>query len=251
MGALPRRAISNGLSSWRLESRTGTAAALCGSWPDDRFLAERAVARCEVTGPALVIGSTQTLDVVDETAACRGVEVTKRPSGGGSVLLTPMGQLWMDFWLPRSDALWEDDVTRSSHWLGHAWARALEDVGVEHVSVQSMGLSARVSTRAGTSTCFGSLAAGEVAVDGAKVVGVAQRRNRAGARFFSVAYLDWDPISLLALLRFDDDERAVAARELVGAAAGLRDVLGQDGDDEVMLGSLADAVVARIADWSA
>jgi hypothetical protein len=40
--------------------------------------------------------------------------------------------------------------------------------------------------------CFAGLAAGEVIVDGAKVVGISQRRTRAGARFQCSVPLRWD-----------------------------------------------------------
>jgi lipoate-protein ligase A len=62
---------------------------------------------------------------------------------------------------------------------------------------------------------------GEVTVAGRKVVGVAQRRTRDGARFQAAALLRWDPTALVALLRLSDEERVAAAADLATRAAPL------------------------------
>jgi lipoate-protein ligase A len=69
--------------------------------------------------------------------------------------------------------------------------------------------------------CFAGLGPGEVLVDGRKVVGLSQRRTRAGARFHCAALRVWDVHALLDTLALSDDERARAAAELETAAAGL------------------------------
>ena len=75
--------------------------------------AERAVWVCEASGPALVLGSAQPEDGVDRAAcAAAGVDVVRRRSGGGAVLVVPGEVLWVDLVLPVGDALWQDDVGR-------------------------------------------------------------------------------------------------------------------------------------------
>ena len=55
----------------------------------------------EVDRPALVLGSTQRAEVVDERAcADAGVEVVRRRSGGGAVLLEPGAVVWFDVVVP-------------------------------------------------------------------------------------------------------------------------------------------------------
>ena len=151
--------------------------------------ARRSVRLLEVSGSALALGSTQSIDDVDLNAAERlEVDVFNRQSGGGAVLLDPRAQLWIDVVIGRSDPLWNDDVSLASQWLGDVWVTALRSVGVEGVvhrgAMETSALSPVV--------CFAGLAAGEVTVDGAKVVGISQRRTRAGARFQCSVPLRWD-----------------------------------------------------------
>ena len=104
------------------------------------------------------------------------------------MLLDPSAQLWIDVVISRSDPLWNDDVSLASHWLGDVWAMALQTVGIEGV----VHRGAMVTTSLSPVVCFAGLAAGEVTVDGAKVVGISQRRTRAGARFQCSVPLRWD-----------------------------------------------------------
>ena len=143
----------------------------------------------EVSGSALALGSTQSIDDVDLDAARRlDVDVFNRQSGGGAVLLDPGAQLWIDVVIGRSDPLWDDDVSLASQWLGDVWVTTLRSVGIEGV----VHRGAMVATALSTVACFAGLAAGELTVDGAKVVGISQRRTRAGARFQCSVPLRWD-----------------------------------------------------------
>ena len=66
-----------------------------------------------------------------------GIEVVRRRSGGGAVLLVPGEVLWVDVVVPRDDALWDDDVGRATHWLGELWVRALTRCGVAGATVHT------------------------------------------------------------------------------------------------------------------
>lgn len=128
---------------------------------------------------ALVLGSTQ------PDAHARGIDVVRRRSGGGAVLLAPGELTWLDLVVPRSSPLWHDDVGRAMHWVGDMWSRALADLGMV-TTVHHGGLRHSPWSR---TICFAGLGPGEVVDDlGRKVVGVSQRRTRAGARFQTVAY---------------------------------------------------------------
>jgi len=120
-----------------------------------------------------------------------------RDSGGGAVLLVPGEHVWIDVVVPRGDPLWDDDVGRSALWLGQIWADAVDDLGVGGAVVQTGPM---VRAEQGRHVCFAGLAAGEVAVDGAKLVGISQRRTRIGARFQCLALRAWDIEMLLELL---------------------------------------------------
>ncbi len=210
---------------WRIEERVTTAAGLHAAWPEvDRHPGDRAVAVCRPTGPAVVLGSTQSTDVVDaEAAAARGMDVVRRRSGGGAVLVVPGDPVWIDAWVPAEDTLWSADVTGAFHWLGQAWGSAFEHLGLTGVEVQGAGPGR--CTRWSTLVCFGGVGAGEVTVAGRKVVGLSQRRNRLGAWFHSACILHWDPTALLSVLSLDEDERAAASAGLAGAVAGVADIV--------------------------
>jgi lipoate-protein ligase A len=214
--------VSEG-GSWVVSLRRGPASELHGLEVPDP--ATRSVWILTPERPALVLGSTQGDDVVDaEAVAARGVDVVRRGSGGGAVLLDPGGTigaptLWIDVVLPRGDPLWLDDVGRSMSWLGDAWVRALATFGV-HGEVHRGPLE---RSPASTLVCFAGVGPGEVVVGARKVVGISQRRTRAGARFQCLVNLAAAPRgrttagieAVLGLLRepSDEDERvALVAR---------------------------------------
>jgi lipoate---protein ligase len=209
---------------WRIEARVGPAADLHAAWPsvvaDPRT---RAVAVCRPTAPAVVLGSTQSTDVVDASAAAAaGLDVLRRRSGGGAVLVLPGDPAWVDVWVPTGDERSSPDVTRAFGWLGETWARALRSLGLRDVAVQGAGPGA--CTRWSTLVCFGGIGAGEVTAGGRKVVGLSQRRNRHGAWFHGACLVHWDPDPLLAVLAVDAGERDAARAGLGDVSVGVADL---------------------------
>lgn len=199
--------------SWSIERFSGTAGELHGlEVPDD------GVARIwvlEATAPAVVLGSTQREDVVDRAAAARaGVEVARRRSGGGAVWVAPGDPHWVDVVVPRGHRLWTDDVGRAFLPVGRAWQAALATLGVAGTRLHEDGLACGPL---GGSVCFAGRGPGEVLVGDAKVVGISQRRTRAGARFQCAVPVAWDPAPLAALLRADLDGALLAG---VGTGIG-------------------------------
>jgi lipoate-protein ligase A len=203
-------------AGWTVRHLRGPAGAL-----HDRALGPgvgRGVDVLEVDRPALVLGSTQPATIADALALeAFDVELARRRSGGGAVLLVPGQTLWVDVEIPRSDPLWDDDVGRAFHWVGHAWADALATFGVD-ASVHTGGALETPWSRA---VCFGGVGAGEVLVDGRKLVGLSQRRTREGARFQCLLHHRWDPVPILGLLALSHRERAAALQGLANAGAGL------------------------------
>jgi lipoate-protein ligase A len=232
---------------WSVERRTDTARVVHGPWPAPGQRRHRTVGLCTVVGArALVLGSTQDENVVDTArVAGSGVEVVRRASGGGAVLVGPDAQVWLEVWLPRHDPLWDDDVLRSSWWLGEAWARALDGLGAPGLVVHH-GRATR--TPWSDLVCFAGLGPGEVTSGTAKVVGVAQRRTRAGARLHSMALLSWEPDSVLTLLALDDEQARDARRALDDVATGIRAVVGplRDADGKVVIAAVEEAVLAAL-----
>jgi lipoate-protein ligase A len=178
--------------AWAVEHHRAPAAALHAlGWPDP---AARLVRQLEVTASALVLGSTQAMVVSDE------LDVVRRRSGGGAVLVEPAAVAWVDVVVPRDDPLWSDDVGRAFWWLGDAWAAALARLDVAGAEVHRGPL---VRTPLSDLVCFAGLGPGEVTVDGRKVVGMAQRRTRAGALFQCAVLLAWNGPLLARALGLD------------------------------------------------
>ncbi len=153
----------------------------------------------DVERPAVVLGSLQSVDVLDQ-AACvaAGVEIARRRSGGGVVLLEPGRIVWFDVVVPaellRAVGV-GDDVRRSMIWLGDLIAAALGELGIVGVDVH------RDPPVGAAEICFAGIGPGEVVLDGRKLVGVSQRRTRAGSRFQCAVHVRWSPEALARLLR--------------------------------------------------
>jgi lipoate-protein ligase A len=183
------------IGGWHVTTRRASAAELHGRVPTGEV---RSAEWFEVTAPALVLGSAQRDDVV-ETAACEaaGVDVVRRRSGGGVVLLVPGECLWLDVVVPRDDPRWDDDVARAMWWLGEVWCEALAAVDVADATVHRGAL---VHTEWSRLVCFDGLGSGEVVVGDRKVVGISQRRTRSWLRLQSSVHLAWRPELLVSLL---------------------------------------------------
>ncbi len=255
MGALSGRTVTHCVTArrstgWRVERSTASPATLLDEWPPDAgddapvLRASRVDKR-----QALVLGSTQDLTKIDERrAADMGIDVIRRTTGGGAVLVAPDAQVWIDVWVPRAEELWEDDVIGAALWLGETWVVALESLGVDSLSVHRGRATRGVLSDL---VCFAGLGPGEVHLGAAgthraKVMGLAQRRTRRGARFHTSAPLRWDPDPLLALLNVEgaDDAR----RQLEDAALGLRSLIPSlSGVTDVeLIGVVEDAVIAAL-----
>lgn len=145
----------------------------------------------------------------------------------------------MDVVVAADDPLWSDDVSSSAWWLGAVWVDALADVGVTGAVVHRGALCVN---RWGRLVCFAGLGGGEVTLGegGPKVVGIAQRRGRWGARFQCSVPLQWDAERLVSLLAWSSaGERAEALDAL--ADPGLVAPV-----DPSLAAPLVDALLGRL-----
>jgi len=209
---------------WEAEVVAGDAAELHAmDVPEKRFVRFHSLEHA-----AVVLGSTQNASQVIATDVDEHeVQIASRRSGGGAVWLAPGEQIWVDVVIPRDDPLWIDDVSRAGLWLGNVWVQALEAGSVWDGPVVGAH---------GSTFCFAGLAPGEVFLPTetgpVKILGVSQRRTSKLARFQCVAYLEWNPQRIQALMRgahtntdFDLDQhgqRATSAGEWELADAFMR-----------------------------
>ena len=158
--------------------------------------AERSVWNVDITSPAIVLGSRQTETELDLVAcANENVEIVRRRSGGGMVLLSPGKQVWLDVVIPKNDRLWIDDVGRASWWLGDVWLGVIKSLAptvalTAHVHQQNLATG-----EYGDLVCFSGVGLGEVVMPDtagrpAKIVGISQRRTQEAARFQCTMYLE-------------------------------------------------------------
>lgn len=217
------------MSDWVVEHHRGSAAELHALEVSD--VGTPRVWVLEATGPAVVLGSTQPGDVVDaEAARGAGVAVARRRSGGGAVWVAPGDPHWVDVIVPRGHKLWTDDVGRAFLPIGRAWQEALASLGVEGTHLHEDRLACGPL---GGTVCFAGRGPGEVLLGEAKVVGISQRRTRAGARFQCAVPVRWDPAPLAALLRDHPDPEALAG---VGTGIG----------DEITSAQLVEALLTAL-----
>ena len=149
----------------------------------------RAMWWSQITQPALILGSSQSMNDIDLNVAHKaGIEIVRRRSGGGAVWVHPHDSVWIDVTIARTDPLWTDDVTTSMLWLGEVFRQALQPwvTATVRTGAYESGLDGRA-------VCFASASPGEVFVGNNKLVGISQRRTRDGARLQCVLYRAWDP----------------------------------------------------------
>jgi lipoate-protein ligase A len=209
---------------WRVAEHEGTAADLhAGSSAlvdtDRAGQATPLVRVLTSTDRAVVLGSAQPESNLDRTRAeALGLGVVRRRSGGGAVLVGPGEVVWLDVVIPAGDPLWVADVGRACWWLGDRWTSALAATGLPGARVWRGPMVRSVwSDR----VCFAGLGAGEVTLEGRKLVGIAQRRTRAGALFQCAVPIQWDPGPLVEVLQWRPGERQRAAVDLAAVASGI------------------------------
>ena len=223
------------LMEWGRHDWTGTAA----DFHAMELPAERALWWCQVQDPTVILGSTQTVDDVDQNIAVEsGLLVSRRRSGGGAVFVHPTDSVWVDITISRNDPLWKDDVMQSMLWLGDLFVAALSSWVQAQVYRDSFstGVDGRV-------VCFASSSPGEVFVGTDKLVGISQRRSRDGARFQCVLYRQWQPTEWSHVLASPDVRSRVAdipvatldipALTLVNAISEQLSLLGGEESGEI------------------
>ena len=111
-------------------------------------------------------------------------------------------------------------MTLAADWLGAVWVRALASLGMG----TDWHRGAMVCTAWCRQVCFAGLGPGEVTTGGQKVVGIAQRRTRAGSLFQCAALLRWDPQRMVNLLGLDAGATAELARMATPVNAAAPDI---------------------------
>jgi len=150
-----------------------------------RRLDEATMFVARVARPTLVLGGSQSPDVVD--ASKLGSTALRRRRGGGGLVLLRPDDLWIDWWIPSNDPRWSLDVHVSSIRAGTWWAGALREFTSGVVSVHEGSLEAERMFRV---VCFAGRGPGEVFIDDRKTVGLTQWRVREGVFLSTVLHAE-------------------------------------------------------------
>ena len=208
---------------WLIRESHGDAGAFHSTDP----AARRSATFHSVGRPTLVLGSAQPDSAVDgRVVGALGIDVVRRRSGGGAVLLLPGEFVWLDLVITAHDPLWLADVAQAMVWVGELWQRALAQLGV----VGMVHRGRLVSTQWSRQVCFAGMGTGEVMVGHAKLVGISQRRSREYARFQSMCHLQWRPELVAALVAAPRPPAATiasATRAVAVLDGEIRDTLRQ------------------------
>jgi lipoate-protein ligase A len=154
--------------------------------------------------PGLVLGAAQHVTAeLRARAAGRGIEITKRHSGGGAVLAGPW-MLGVSVLLPPAHPMAQADMHAGFRRLGRAHCHALRQFGVVASLASDPDIrysAARARAQDLDWACFGSVSHGEVLNSaGKKLAGFAQCKKRTGTLLVGGVLLGEPDWSLLCEL---------------------------------------------------
>ena len=165
--------------------------------------------------PLLVLGGSQRDEILRDDVEDQFM-VRRRRGGGGVVLVQP-DDLWLDWWIPRSDPRLSDDVTRNSLLAAQWWYRAVAPVLQAVPKIHGGPLQVDRELR---DVCFCGAGPGELFVDGKKLLGVTQWNVREGC-FLSTLIPAW-PLHDISLALRDVPDGLAESLENVTTARDLQ-----------------------------
>lgn len=172
------------MSSWRYISEVGLASSLHAD--PVKYLDVRTARFLKVEKSSLVLGSSQNPAHFHQSSVSRtGIEIAVRRSGGGAVFLEPSRQLWVDISIPKDDPLYRDDVQKSFFPIGSIFLEVLSRISRNEFEMHTGNL---IGGLIGKEICFAGVGPGEITFEGAKVVGISQRRTANGSVFQCTVY---------------------------------------------------------------
>ena len=179
-------------------SRTATAEELHAVTPIRRDGVR--LVRCIPESMELVLGSRQSEHLIDlRRAAQRNIEVIRRRSGGGIVLVDPHRSLWIDIEIGADDSRYVAEPLGMMAQVGRWWLAALISLDCAFPGIwQFVGQTGSDSD--GELVCFAGRSHGELMVEQSKLVGLSQRRTKDGARVQGQLHFVDPTDEILALL---------------------------------------------------
>lgn len=194
--------------------------------------------QAEPTG--LVLGFSQKPDVLNQEELARQRIPVYHRRAGGTAVLVGAHLLGLDVVLPPNHPLILPDVVKSYQWFGEAWARALDQLGIQTCCISAheaheahaqrdLLKQSTISEREAIirRACYGSLSPYEVVVGQQKVVGLDMIRRRTGSLLQAGVLLHWDTDVIARLLGQTPEEQRLLCEGLHERAVGLDTLAGR------------------------
>ncbi|HIE25518.1 MAG TPA: lipoate--protein ligase family protein [Anaerolineales bacterium] len=176
--------------------------------------------------PCLSLGRTQSFADANITALKeKGWGIVRRATGGRAILHTD--ELTYAIFAPKDNRHVKGSVLESYQYLAQALITALEDLGanVEMTTEKKKG-----ETNCNP-VCFETPSAYEITVNGKKIIGSAQARQKGGVLQHGSLPLTGDLARVTEALSFPDEKsRQTAAQKLMSHASTLESALGLEVD---------------------
>jgi len=139
----------------------------------------------QLSQDALVLGSSQSIQLDTARASENNIEICKRKSGGGLVYMNHKQDLWVDIYLPNNSPLFVKDIGKSFLWVGQLWKDALSSYWTKDQLV--MAETKHPENSLSKLICFEGVGHGEILLNGPngklkKIVGLSQKRKRHGCK---------------------------------------------------------------------
>ncbi|NJP06867.1 MAG: lipoate--protein ligase family protein [Chloroflexaceae bacterium] len=208
--------------------------------------------------PALIIGSGQSLEQIDQLACQRaGIQIYRRSSGGSAVLATP-DMLMCDLVLPRHHRLWLADVTESYRWFSDIWVATLIRLGVpaRSISIAEARSDTQHQDQWSRRVCFAGRSPYEIMTGERKVIGLSQVRRRSGLLIQAGLYLHWHAAAISRLLNIPISEQMIMIERLDQRVTGIHDLGPADVQHTDIMAAFTTALNQHFgmtlepADWS-
>lgn len=189
----------------------------------------------------LVLGYAQKHNVLNplvnaESGPFQHMPIYHRRAGGTAVLVGS-DLLSLDVLLPADSPLVLSDIVESYRWLGEAWMKALQSLGIEAHTVspneahEKRSLLKQEATRERETvlrrSCYGSLSPYEVVAGQRKVVGLDMIRRRKASLLQAGVLLHWETKTLAQLLGHTPEEQVILREGLLERAIGIDTLAGR------------------------
>lgn len=129
----------------------------------------------------------------------QGLEVVRRRSGGGAVLVDARQSVWVDIEVGVEDPRYRSEPMAMMEQVGEWWMNALRSLNCCPPDIWQFK-GAMQCDAGGDVICFAGRAHGELMVGESKLVGLSQRRTRDGARVQGQIHFDDPTDVMLAVL---------------------------------------------------